>query len=153
MQPGAPCRTSTRRGASCATPRAALRTTGRSSPLRDDVDDSDDDWLDHTYPRRLAEPGDLTVAVVRIAPWVAVLIVLAIIFVFTAYARTGGGGADLVGRCIVIDDARAHAVACDQPNEGRVASVVDRRELCPSGTSARGVAREWYCLRPAAGER
>lgn len=43
--------------------------------------------LDRPYERAPAEPGDLTVAVVRAIPWLAALVVLAIIFVFTAFAK------------------------------------------------------------------
>lgn len=111
---------------------------------------STDEWLDRPYPRRAAEPGDLSVAFVRMAPWLAVLAVLAIIFVFTAYARTQGSGSDLVGKCIVIDEAMPDEVACDEPNEGRVVGIVDQQNLCTNGTTARVVAGgQWYCLRPA----
>ena len=110
-----------------------------------------DEWLDRPYPRRAAEPGDLTVAIVRMAPWLAVLAVLGIIFVFTAYARNqGDASTDLVGKCIVIEEAMPDEVPCNEPNEGRVVGVVDRQNLCTNGTSARVVAGgQWYCLRPA----
>src|SRR5437868_2694149 len=49
--------------------------------------DDDDDWMDRPYRGRPAEPGDLTLAAVRAAPWIAVLVVLGAIIVFTAFAR------------------------------------------------------------------
>jgi curved DNA-binding protein CbpA len=109
-----------------------------------------DDWLDRPYPRRAAQPGDLSVALVRAAPWLAVLAVLAAIFVFTAYAKSRGTSTDLVGKCIVIENAMAEEVPCDAPNEGRVVGIVDQQNLCTNGTSARVVAGgSWLCLRPA----
>jgi curved DNA-binding protein CbpA len=108
------------------------------------------EWLDRPYPRRAAEPGDLTVTLVRAVPWIAVIAVLAAVFVFTAVARDDDGGSDLVGQCVVIEDALAEEVPCDQPNEGRVVGIVDQQNLCTNGTTARVVAGgDWYCLRPA----
>jgi curved DNA-binding protein CbpA len=108
------------------------------------------DWLDRPYPRRPAEPGDLSVAFVRAAPWVAVLVVLVAIFVFTAMARNDSADAGLVGRCVTIEDALAEEVPCNGPNEGRVVGIVGQQNLCTNGTSARVVAGgDWYCLRPA----
>lgn len=116
-------------------------------------DPRSDEWLDRPYPRRAAEPGDLTVAVVRAAPWVAVLVVLAALFVFTAFARNrGDDDNDLVGECITIENALPVEVPCDQPNDGRVVSVVTQENRCTAGTTAHVVAGgDWYCLRPARG--
>lgn len=105
--------------------------------------------LDRPYPRRAAEPGDLTVSLVRAAPWVAVLIVLGAIVVFTAFARKGDDADDLVGKCINTTAGMPEEAPCDEPNDGRVVLIVDRQSRCPSGSTARVVAGgEWYCLRP-----
>jgi len=120
----------------------------RAAPVPPPVLDPDD----QPVPRAMAQPGDVGVAVVRSLPWIAVLAVLAIIFVFTAFARTGDGASsdDLIDRCIATRDGRPVEVPCDEPNDGRVTLVVDRQSRCPSGTKARAVAGgEWYCLRPA----
>lgn len=108
------------------------------------------EWLDRPYQRRPAETGDLSVTLVRAAPWVAVIAVLVAVFFFTAVARRDGGGeGDLIGSCITIEDAMAEEVPCDEPNEGRVVGVVDQQNLCTNGTTARVVAGgDWYCLRP-----
>ena len=105
---------------------------------------------DRAYPRRAARPGDLSVALVRAVPWIAVLVVLGAIFVFTAFARNESSSDDVIGRCI---DASAGGtptrVACDQPNDGRVVLVVERQNRCPSGSDPLAVAGgDWYCLRP-----
>jgi molecular chaperone DnaJ len=105
--------------------------------------------LDRPYPRRAAEPGDLTVALVRAAPWVVVLAVLAAIVVFTAYARGGDESHDLVGKCINVTSGMPEEAPCDEPNDGRVVNIVKKQNLCTSGTTARVVAGgQWYCMRP-----
>ena len=104
------------------------------------------DW-DRPYHGRVAEPGDVTVALVRAAPWVAVLVVLAAIIVFTAFARHGPSKTDLIGKCIVTEQGEPHEVPCNEPSDGRVASIVDDESLCGIGTTARVVASgDWYCL-------
>lgn len=109
-----------------------------------------DDWLDRPYPRHAAEPGDLTVAVVRAAPWVAVVIVLIAIFVFTAFARGDDApSTELIGQCIDTDSGRAVEVPCDGPTDGRVVSVVDDAGSCRGGSVAKIVSGgTWYCVRP-----
>jgi len=128
----------------------SLRTARPSSapPRVIGVDDLDD----RPIPRAPAEPGDIGVFVVRSLPWLAVLLVLGAIFVFTAFARTDddASGDDLIDRCIATEDGMPVEVPCDGPNEGRVSLIVDRQSRCPSGTTARAVAGgQWYCLRPA----
>jgi curved DNA-binding protein CbpA len=114
----------------------------------DDHDHDEDEWMDRPFEQRAAEPGDLTIAIVRAVPWIAVLVVLTAIFVFTAFARDRGGGSDLVGKCVTFDAASAEAVPCDQPNDGRVVGLVDREGLCMNGTTARQVGGGvWYCLK------
>jgi curved DNA-binding protein CbpA len=110
-----------------------------------------DEWLDRPYPRHAAEPGDLTVAVVRAVPWIAVLVVLGAIFVFTAFARHDGAGGDgLIGKCVVMLDGKATQRPCDGPNDGRVVGVVREANLCTSSATPNVAAGgKWYCLRPA----
>ena len=110
-----------------------------------------DPSLDRPYPRRLAEPGDFTVAVVRAAPWVAVVVVLIAIFVFTAFANDDEkGGSDLFGQCVAIEDGDVDGVPCTEPNDGRVVGIVEQSNLCSRGSLAKVVSGgQWYCLRPA----
>jgi curved DNA-binding protein CbpA len=111
---------------------------------------SRDEWLDRPYPRHAAEPGDLTVAVVRAAPWIAVLVVLGAIFVFTAFARHDDDRS-LVGKCVVIVDGKATERPCDDANDGRVVGIVEDANLCTNNATPSVVAGgKWFCLRPAA---
>lgn len=129
-----------------AGPPAPTASTAPAAPAEDV-----DDW-DRPIPQALAEPGDVVVMVVRSLPWIAVLLVLGAIFVFTAFARTGGADRhdDLIGRCIATEEGWPVEVPCDGPNEGTVTLVVDRQQLCPAGTSSHAVAGgRWYCVRPA----
>jgi hypothetical protein len=116
------------------------------------------DDLDRPYPGRPVEPGDVGMSLVRGLPWLVVLALLGLIFVFTAFAGGGGGTADrirpsdLVGGCVQGQRGGAvMAVPCSGPNEGRVDLVVDRASRCPSGTSAVPMQAHdaWLCLRPA----
>jgi curved DNA-binding protein CbpA len=124
------------------------RASARSapSPAAAPTSEPDSDW-DRPFHGRAAEPGDVTVALIRAAPWVAVLVVLAVIVVFTAFARHGGTARDLVGKCIVTEQGEPHEVPCDEPSDGRVVSVVDTEAHCAEGTTARVVASgDWFCL-------
>jgi hypothetical protein len=120
-----------------------------AAPVR--VHDADDpaDWR---YNRPTATSGDIGVSIARSLPWIAVLFVLGVIFVFTAFARTGddSSGADLIGRCITLDAGEPLPVACDDPSAlGRVSLLVDRQSRCPSETTPLAVAGDrWFCMRP-----
>ena len=73
---------------------ASLVAVGGPSPAEED------EWvdpLDRPYRHAVAEPGDLTVTIARAVPWIAVVIVLLVIFVFTAYA---GSGDDAPEECV-----------------------------------------------------
>ncbi len=76
----------------------------------------------------------------RLRLWPLVLLVLAVIFVFTAYAAqgsrtpappaTGTGSGD---RCVSALPGIDY-VPCDQPNVGRLVQEVSADEACPPGT-------------------
>lgn len=125
--------------------RAQARVAGPASTF-------DDAALDRPYPRRPAEPGDLTVAIVRVAPWLAALVVLVAIFVFTAFAGNDEGDS-LLGECISTANGPAEAVPCSEPNDGEVVDIVQASSGCTGGAVAKIVpGGTWYCLRPADGE-
>jgi hypothetical protein len=112
----------------------------------------DDDDLDRPFDAPLAQPGDVVVSIARAIPWVAVLVILVVIFVFTAYA--GKRGTDdtnsLLNHCVVSGSASAvRAVPCEGPNEGKVVQIVDRASLCQSGATTRSIeGNQWLCLMP-----
>lgn len=85
-----------------------------------------------------------TERVIRGLPWVAVLVVLALIFVFTAFARrdrpAGPAGVDGYlepGSCVALATARpATEVPCDGPRDGVVVTLVPFAQPCPAGTDS-----------------
>lgn len=106
----------------------------------------------HQHPP--AEPGDVAVTVVRGLPWVVMLTVLLLIFVFTAFAGSGSdsrpSASDLVGKCVEVQPgSEIRAVPCAEPNDGRVDLVAVRSSLCPSGAAVARMPgeRSWLCLR------
>jgi hypothetical protein len=113
----------------------------------------DDDDLDVPFTSAPAEPGDIGVSVVRALPWLAVAVILVVIFVFTAFAGKHGAKTtdDLVGKCVSSGNVAAvNAVPCQGPNDGRVVLVVDRASLCPDGSNSRPIeGNEWLCLEPS----
>ena len=106
-----------------------------------------DDALDRPYPRQPLQPGDMTVAVVRAAPWVAVLVVLAVIFVFTAVAKNDDGDDTMLGKCITTVTGRAQEVPCDRPNDGQVLDIVQQANQCKGPAEAKVMpGGTWFCL-------
>ena len=100
-------------------------------------------------------PEEPVVRVVRSLPWVAVALVLAAIFVFTAFA---GGGSDdggqsprrLANRCVVgAAGSRLKEVDCDSEGAQVVALIAVRSSQCGAGTAATPAGDLWLCLRPA----
>lgn len=108
------------------------------------------DPMDVPFRAPAAEPGDVGVAIARALPWVAILVVLALIFLVTAVANRSGRdeSEDLVGRCVRLGRAsEVEVVPCAAANDGRVELVVDRPALCPDGSEGQGVADDrWLCL-------
>lgn len=117
-------------------------------------------WADVDFDPTAYRPGEGMVdhggSVVRSLPWIAALVILGAIFVFTAFA--GGAGedsrrssSDLVGSCVQSQQGIGVVqVPCDGRNEGRVDLVVNRQSQCPTDAIARSVPGEgtWVCLRP-----
>lgn len=106
-------------------------------------------------------PHPTGASLVRSLPWVAVLVVLGGIFVFTAFAggSDGAGGSpsasDLVGSCVQLERGGVvNQVPCDGPSDGRVDLVTVRASLCPEGADVVRLASQesWLCLRdPSSG--
>lgn len=105
---------------------------------------------DVPFPRALAEPDDVGVRVVRGLPWIVAAVVLAVIFVFTAFA--GGddrppSGFDLAGKCVHAGEEGIEETECGDGVD-EVVLVVSRQSQCPSGAAATPYADDWLCLRP-----
>jgi len=113
---------------------------------------------DRPYPPVLVDPANVAAHVLRGLPWVAVVAVLAAIFVFTAFAAggqdDGGSVTRWTGKCVgTRTGVGTVEVPCTDPDADRVALVVDRQSLCPDGATAAPVEDSWLCLRPADGTR
>jgi DnaJ domain len=75
-------------------------------------------------------------------PWIVVLGVLALIFVFTAYAvrssHSGGGQPDgiiQVGSCVTVAPDGVTETACDSAHDGRVVAMPPSGTLCDASAS------------------
>jgi molecular chaperone DnaJ len=75
-------------------------------------------------------------------PWIVVLGVLAVIFVFTAYAvrssHSGGGRPDgviEVGSCVTVAPDGVTEAACDSAHDGRVVAMPPAGTLCDASAS------------------
>jgi hypothetical protein len=100
----------------------------------------------------LAQPGDIGISIVRMAPWLVLAVILVAIFVFTAFAGPRRSTKELdafVGGCVSIADvATVTSVPCNSPSDGEVLRAVRAASLCPSGSSSRRVDPGWLCLAP-----
>jgi len=100
-------------------------------------------------------PDEPVVRVVRGLPWVMAALVLAAIFVFTAYAAgtSDDGGrspSSWVGKCVEQDAGnQLREVGCDTHGASRVDLVAMRASQCARGSMATPVDDAWLCLRPA----
>lgn len=102
------------------------------------------------------EPIDGTARIIRAIPWVALAAVLGAIFVFSAYALTGGPKDDLsgtgirIGQCVVLgaDDSITPA-GCDAGGAREIVMLVGPSNPCPAGTERRQppTGSAVYCLR------
>lgn len=123
-------------------PSSASATATAAEPVVGDEADLDDT----PYPSPHISQG---LAVFRLLPWLALAAVLAIIFVFTAFAGGDKKVHDLTGRCVSLAGGSTSEVPCEGPNDGKVALVVDRSSRCPDNSEPRSVAGDkWLCLRP-----
>lgn len=100
-------------------------------PVVDDDDDADFEPVPPGHPVRWGIP----------LGWVAVLVVLGLIFVVSAYATGGkaGPGTDGLlrpGDCVVIDGGYAVEVPCTGRRDGVVQSLPPFDAPCPAGTSS-----------------
>ena len=96
---------------------------------------------DGTMPELLDyDEIDSTARIIRGLPWMIAVVVLFAIFVFTAYAATGGGKttptpANNLGRCVhSVGDSAVEPAACGSPGARLVIATVDPAQPCPAGS-------------------
>ena len=86
------------------------------------------------------EDIDGTARLIRGLPWILVVVVLLAIFVFTAYAATGGGKttpipSNNLGRCVhSTGDGNVEPAACGSEGARLVIATVDATQPCPVGS-------------------
>jgi hypothetical protein len=94
---------------------------------------------DGTLPEEV-EVLDPTVRLIRGLPWIVLVLVLVGIFIFTAYAATGGtkkhapitsSGAT---RCVAVGSSSVAQAPCDTPGARTVVTEILPSESCPAGT-------------------
>jgi len=98
-------------------------------------------------------PDEPVVRVVRGLPWVAAALVLAAIFVFTAFAAGGNdrgrSPSSWVGSCITGSAGnQLREVGCDTAGASRVDLAVVGPSECPGTSAAVPVDDAWLCVRP-----
>jgi len=97
---------------------------------------------DGTMPEVIEyEEIDGTARIIRGLPWLIVVVVLFAIFVFTAYAATGGAKtptptpANNLGRCVrSVGDSAVEPAACGSSGARLVIATVDPTQQCPAGS-------------------
>jgi hypothetical protein len=100
-----------------------------------------DGTMPHDYvpDGAVLEEIDGTTRIIRGLPWLILVFVMFVIFVFTAYAATGGDKAKPVpsnnlGRCVVAAGPAVAPSPCDTPGARLVIAEVDTNQQCPLGS-------------------
>jgi hypothetical protein len=117
----------------------AARATAPSAPAPRvaPIPEPEETFSDHT--------DDAVSRAMRSAPLIAILVVLLMIFVVTAFAARGAhsardgttqpNGLVEVGSCVLVETGQPVApVPCTQPHDGRAAAVVPLDLSCPANT-------------------
>lgn len=118
-------------------------TPPASSPLPKTPNGGTEDDLVDVFP----EAGGLQSGLFRHLPWVAMLVVLGLIFVVSAYASTDKAPtADPkpgVGTCLDVSPGPSTTiVGCESPHEFQVVARVPDLTQCPPGTEGRRLAND-----------
>jgi hypothetical protein len=120
----------------------AAAASAAPAPRRGSMPEPDETSWDHTGSDHT---DDVVSRAMRGAPLVAILVVLLLIFVVTAFASRGarssrGGstspdGLVEVGSCVLVATGEPVApVPCTEPHDGRAAAVVPLDLSCPANT-------------------
>jgi curved DNA-binding protein CbpA len=94
---------------------------------------------DYLPDEAVLEEIDGTTRLIRGLPWMILVFVLFAIFVFTAYAATGGDKAkplpsNNLGRCVVATGSAVTPSPCGPPGARLVIAEVDTNQQCPPGS-------------------
>lgn len=125
-------------GAAPTAGRARPTSTGPVPATTSTTAPDDDELVDVLPPM-----GVVSAALYRHLPWVVMLVVLALIFVATAYAGGDGAGdaprvVDPTGSCVDVQAGPTTTVVpCSGPHELRIISRVDDATECPAGAERR----------------
>jgi len=155
-------------GSSTAPGGASSRPNDRPAPLRpEDSDDPDAAFAQQRLAEIDSDEPDLSGAqfwLLRRGPLIALIAAAALLFVFTAYAGSGGndrpggtGGNQSAGpgtdlNCVkFVDNQNAYTVSCGDENDGRIVERVERVVDCPDATRYALVNNEFVCVRGTAG--
>ena len=86
-------------------------------------------------------PLDGAARLIHAIPWIALVAVLVIIFIFSAYALTGGpkggdlGGGNKIGQCVIVGaDGRVTDASCGDDGARTIIGLVGPSSPCPAGT-------------------
>jgi hypothetical protein len=96
---------------------------------------------DGTMPEEI-EVVDPAVRLIRGLPWIVLVLVLVGIFIFTAYAATGGtkkrspSTSSAVARCVVLGESAPAPSPCESPGARTVVTEIVPSAGCPEGTEA-----------------
>lgn len=114
-------------------------------------DDDDDDLVEVAGDMGLVQAG-----LFRHGPWVALVVIFAVIFVVTAYATSSKEvdepTGSQVGSCVdVAVGPSTTVVPCDGPHELRIVTRIPDGGRCPDGTEKRRLAVDGYleCVQAA----
>ncbi|CAN5894292.1 hypothetical protein BH23ACT2_BH23ACT2_29360 [soil metagenome] len=131
-----------RRDARRSTPPAAVPTRDGDGPVERErptsPGDDDDDLVDVMAPM-----GAVAAGLFRHLPWVALLVVFALIFVLTAYATGDDPAPDPAptvgaGSCVDVEPGPVTTmVSCDGPHDLQIVRQVREAGACPVESEAR----------------
>jgi hypothetical protein len=132
-------------------PRRRRRYDLERAPQKAFVSRSDGTMAADALSAQADDEIDSTTRLIRGLPWMLLVVVLFAIFVFTAYATTGGRASDPnpnlpnAGSCVVVADGPAATpAACGSPGARVVVTLVSTNQQCPFGSER---------LQPATGTR
>lgn len=123
---------------------ASPREPGRARSSVPAVVDDDDDLVELA-----GDMGPVQAGLFRHGPWVALVVIFAVIFVVTAYATSSKQDEEptgsQVGSCVdVAVGPSTTVVPCDGPHELRIVSRIPDGGRCPTGTEKRRLAVDGY---------